>query len=91
MPLLCPKLYTKDDARKNKQIELESAAKVENGKSIKAAAKDYGVDRMTLQRYMKSSSEWKSFLWLRKCCEQAESIFSRTQSGIGQPCEEPYK
>ena len=43
---------------KTNKIELESAAKeVENGKSIKAAAKNHGVDRMTLQRYIKSSSE----------------------------------
>ena len=40
------------------EIELKSAAKeVENGKTIRAAAKDYVVDRLTLQRYIKSSSE----------------------------------
>ena len=40
------------------KIEIKSAAKeVENEKSIRAAAKDHGVDQMTLQRYIKSSSE----------------------------------
>ena len=54
-----PRTYIGKTARgKINKIELESAAKeVENGKLIRAAVKDYGVNRLTLQRYIKSSSE----------------------------------
>ena len=56
---IMPRNYIQKTARgKINKIKLESAAKeVENGKSIRAAAKDYGVDRMTLQQYIKSISE----------------------------------
>ena len=54
-----PQNYIRKQVRERiNKIELESAAKeVENGKTIRAAAKDYVVDRMTLQRYIKLSPE----------------------------------
>ena len=54
-----PQNYIRKQVRERiNKFELESAAKeVENKKTIRAAAKDYVVDRMTLQRYIKSSSE----------------------------------
>ena len=54
-----PRTYIRRTARGQiNKIELESAAKeVKNEKSIRAVAKDHGIDQMTRQRYIKSSSE----------------------------------
>ena len=54
-----PRNYIQKTARgKINKIKMKSAAKeVENEKSIRAPAKDHGVDRMSLQQYIKSSLE----------------------------------